>query len=64
MIAMQTDGDRLLADICDHPEDNVLRLVYADWLEENGGERGEVIGRAILDHFPEAPVTSRVSPDL
>src|SRR5271166_5021735 len=26
-----------------HPEDNALRLVFADWLEERGDKRGELI---------------------
>jgi uncharacterized protein (TIGR02996 family) len=26
-----------------HPEDNALRLVFADWLEERGDQRGELI---------------------
>src|SRR4051794_3132813 len=34
----------LLADICARPEDDAPRLVYADWLEENGNpERAEFI---------------------
>ena len=31
----------LLADIIEHPEDDDLRLIYADWLEDHGGEEGE-----------------------
>ncbi len=30
--------DAFLADIREHPDDDVPRLVYADWLEENGDE--------------------------
>jgi uncharacterized protein (TIGR02996 family) len=37
----------LLAGICDHPDDDARRLVYADWLEEKGGqertERAELV---------------------
>jgi uncharacterized protein (TIGR02996 family) len=34
----------LLADICEHAADDTARLVYADWLEENGRpERAEFI---------------------
>jgi uncharacterized protein (TIGR02996 family) len=29
--------DSILQDICDNPDDDAPRLVYADWLEENGG---------------------------
>ena len=33
-----------LADIIAHPDDDAPRLIYADWLEENGQpERGEFI---------------------
>jgi uncharacterized protein (TIGR02996 family) len=32
----QGTGEALLADIIAHPEDNGLRLIYADWLEDNG----------------------------
>src|SRR5262249_10942602 len=31
-----TDAAALLAAIWDHPHDDTLRLVYADWLEEHG----------------------------
>jgi uncharacterized protein (TIGR02996 family) len=42
---MRTEGDALLADVIAHPLDDGLRLVYADWLEEKGGqpERAEAI---------------------
>jgi uncharacterized protein (TIGR02996 family) len=33
----------LLADIKSHPDDDDLRLILADWLEEQGNPRGEVI---------------------
>jgi uncharacterized protein (TIGR02996 family) len=32
-----------LADICDHPDDDGPRLIFADWLEERGDPRGEFI---------------------
>ena len=28
-----------IADICEHPEDDSIRLIYADWLEERGDPR-------------------------
>jgi uncharacterized protein (TIGR02996 family) len=31
----------LFAALCAHPEDEPLRLVYADWLDERGDPRGE-----------------------
>jgi uncharacterized protein (TIGR02996 family) len=33
-----SDGAALLRAICDNPEDDTPRLVYADWLDEQGGE--------------------------
>lgn len=30
--------EQFLADICEHPEDDAPRLIYADWLEEEGGK--------------------------
>jgi uncharacterized protein (TIGR02996 family) len=37
-------GDALLRDICEHPEDDTPRLVYADWITDNGDPaRGELI---------------------
>ncbi len=30
------EGKALLAAVCEHPEDDVPRLVYADWLEDHG----------------------------
>lgn len=39
-----TDHDALLAAIIANPDDDTVRLVYADWLDENGqGERAEFI---------------------
>lgn len=39
-----SDGDALLAAILANPEEDVARLVYADWLDENGQpERAEFI---------------------
>ena len=39
-----TDGDALLAAIIANPDDDTPRLIYADWLQENGDEdRAEFI---------------------
>jgi uncharacterized protein (TIGR02996 family) len=39
-----TDRDALYRAILAHPEDDTPRLVYADWLEENGrSEEAEII---------------------
>jgi uncharacterized protein (TIGR02996 family) len=36
--------EAFLADICEHPDDDAPRLIYADWLEEHGqSERAEFI---------------------
>src|ERR1700723_1242999 len=32
-----------LAAMADHPDDNQRRLVFADWLEEKGDPRGELL---------------------
>jgi uncharacterized protein (TIGR02996 family) len=37
-----------LQDIRDHPDDDLPRLVYADWLEDNSSEAGGVGGRMEL----------------
>ncbi len=33
---MSSDEAALLAAICNHPDDDTIRLIYADWLEEHG----------------------------
>jgi uncharacterized protein (TIGR02996 family) len=38
-----TPDDAFLQDIIESPEDDSLRLIYADWLEEQGDPRGELI---------------------
>lgn len=41
---MSTHDDAFLADVIAHPRDDAPRLVYADWLEDNGrAERAEFI---------------------
>ena len=37
------DETAFLQAMQEHPEDNALRLVFADWLEERGDPRGELI---------------------
>src|SRR5688500_1981869 len=38
------DGQALLDAVCETPDDDTPRLVYADWLEENGeADRAEFI---------------------
>jgi uncharacterized protein (TIGR02996 family) len=44
-----TDGHALVRAIIASPQDDILRLVYADWLEENGqGQRTEHLRRRWL----------------
>ena len=39
-----SEAAAFLADICERPEDDAPRLVYADWLEEHGEpDRAEFI---------------------
>lgn len=47
-----TDGDRLLAAILEYPAEDTPRLVYADWLDENGeGERAHYIRWLLKGRF-------------
>jgi uncharacterized protein (TIGR02996 family) len=40
----RAEGEALLRDIIDHPDDDTPRLVYADWLDDHGdGDRAELI---------------------
>jgi uncharacterized protein (TIGR02996 family) len=38
-----SDHAAFLSTICEHPDEDAPRLVYADWLEEQGDPRGEHI---------------------
>jgi uncharacterized protein (TIGR02996 family) len=58
--AVMSDEKGLLAAIWEHPHDDTPRLVYADWLQENGQpERAEFIRvqceLARLDEWDESP---------
>ncbi|VTU01329.1 Repeat-companion domain protein OS=Isosphaera pallida (strain ATCC 43644 / DSM 9630 / IS1B) GN=Isop_0391 PE=4 SV=1 [Gemmataceae bacterium] len=47
-----SDGDALLAAIIANPDDDTPRLVYADWLDENGQpERAEFIRLQLLSGY-------------
>ena len=37
-MSLESDGAGLLARILDNPEDDAPRLIYSDWMEENGQE--------------------------
>jgi uncharacterized protein (TIGR02996 family) len=57
------DGDRLLQAVLDDPDDDGVRLVLADWLDENGQpERAEFI-RAQVE-LAGLPEPDRSCPDL
>ena len=49
-----SEGDALYRTVCEHPDDDAPRLVYADWLQENGDEhRAEFIRlQCRLDGMP------------
>lgn len=48
----------LLAGVCAAPEDDTARLVYADWLQENGQERAAVfIRKQITGEIATVPMT-------
>ena len=43
--------------ILNSPQDHNLRLVYADWLEERGDSRGQLL--RIIHEMSQAPICSR-----
>ncbi len=58
-----TDGDAILRAILDDPADDLPRLAYADWLEENGQmERAEFI-RLQLELAPHESALRRPHPE-
>jgi uncharacterized protein (TIGR02996 family) len=46
-----SDGASLHAAVCANPDDDTQRLVYADWLEENGQEKRAAYIRAEVDRY-------------
>ncbi len=53
---MSDDERAFLAGIAAHPDADLPRLVFADWLDENGqSERAEYIRRAISLRPPPRP---------
>jgi uncharacterized protein (TIGR02996 family) len=51
-----TDEDAFLRAIQTYPNDRTLRLAYANWLEERGDKRGELI--RILEQIRTLPMSS------
>jgi len=41
LLGQPTIQDAFMADIVANPEDDTPRLIYADWLQDHGGEEGE-----------------------
>jgi uncharacterized protein (TIGR02996 family) len=51
---MTSDGDALFRAICEQPWEDTPRLIYADWLDENGDpQRAEFI-RVMVELAPQA----------
>ncbi len=54
-----TTADAFLQSILAEPEDDTLRLIMADWLEENGQpERGGVLKISVIEAIKEMGRTS------
>ncbi len=51
-----TEGESLLASIIADPDDDDVRLVYADWLEEYGGDAGAARAEFIRVQIALAPL--------
>ena len=50
-------GSALLRAVIEHPDDDARRLVYADWLQQQGDPRGELI--AVQTQLAHATATER-----
>jgi uncharacterized protein (TIGR02996 family) len=57
------DEASFLKAMLEHPEDNALRLVFADWLEERDDPRGELI-RLLHTLTQSVGVADRRSPKI
>src|SRR5438132_3168406 len=64
---MTSDGDALFRAICEYPWEDTPRLIYADWLQENGQpERAEFIrlqceARMLAPAYPTPGTLSRIT---
>ena len=55
-----TQRDALLRAVCENPDDDLPRLVFADWCDENGEpERAEFIRTQIELRRSDTPVHRR-----
>ena len=48
------ERDCFIRQICEQPDDDVRRLVFADWLEEHGEPEGAVLRRYDLRRINDA----------
>src|SRR4051812_38161141 len=68
-VARTADERAFLAAILDAPDDDAPRLIYADYLLEQGDPRGDFIHvqyqlARLPEHAPEAPALRRQEQDL
>jgi uncharacterized protein (TIGR02996 family) len=56
-----TERDALFAAICANPDDDTSRLVFADWLEENGDSKRAGYIRASVDEYRRVTSDTSVS---
>jgi uncharacterized protein (TIGR02996 family) len=59
-----SEQDAFLKEILANPADREVRLVFADWLEENGDPRGELIRLQIQLEEMKPGYVERRSPSL
>ncbi len=53
--------DPFVAAICAEPEDDLPRLIYADWLDDRGDPRGEFIRLQLSNHVDETAKAARMA---
>ena len=46
--------DPFVAAICAEPDDDLPRLIYADWLDDRGDPRGEFIRLQLANQFGQS----------
>ena len=56
-----TDETALLRAVCSHPDDDTPRLVYADWLEEQGEPRRAAFIRAQISGLRDKPAATGIA---
>jgi uncharacterized protein (TIGR02996 family) len=60
-ICREPEEERFLVALLDNPDDHLLQLVYADWLEERGDPRAEYlrVRQAVLNGQSTAELLTR-----